>query len=329
MFDKNLCDFLIEIARQASELALSVQAAMITPTTVEKKDKSPVTVGDLSIQALVSRRLAEQYPNDELVGEESSDVFSGEEGRFLQNQVCGFVKQFEPSETPESIASWIERGNSDGKSRRYWVLDPIDGTKGFLRHEQYAFALGLIEDGVPVLGVLGCLHLTRGFEPEVGGPGSILFAQRGEGAYVLERNGGTAERIYSSKVSNSAQARVLRSVEAGHTNAGHLEQIVEYLKIQANPVLMDSQAKYACLASGHAEVLLRLISAKMPDYKEKIWDQAAGSVVLQEAGGKITDLDGKPLDFSHGRTLRENRGICATNGLIHDEIIEAIAHVGA
>ena len=66
-----------------------------------------------------------------------------------------------------------------------------------------------------------------------------------------------------------------------------------------------------------------------PVYKEKIWDQCAGVVVLQEAGGMVSDLDGMPLDFSHGRTLAENRGVCATNGKIHSAVLDAIAAVGA
>ncbi|MGN1274751.1 MAG: inositol monophosphatase family protein, partial [Thermoguttaceae bacterium] len=78
-----------------------------------------------------------------------------------------------------------------------------------------------------------------------------------------------------------------------------------------------------------SDLLFRLISAKMPDYKEKIWDQAAGSIILEEAGGRVTDLDGKPLDFSQGYTLKQNRGICASNGLLHDLAVKAIEEIGA
>ena len=132
-----------------------------------------------------------------------------------------------------------------------------------------------------------------------------------------------------SDVSDASLARVLRSVEKGHTNVGQIDYIVEKLNIKTDPVSIDSQVKYGVLASGGAEILLRLISPKMPNYKEKIWDQCAGVVVLQEAGGIVSDLDGKPLDFTHGRTLAENRGVCATNGKIHSAVLDAIAAVGA
>jgi len=92
---------------------------------------------------------------------------------------------------------------------------------------------------------------------------------------------------------------------------------------------MDSQAKYAVLAAGAGELLFRLLSAAKPDYRERIWDQAAGSIVVEEAGGKVTDLDGKTLDFSRGRTLAANRGVVASNGLLHDAALAALAQVGA
>lgn len=318
--ENNIKQFVIDVVKEASELALAVQKEMVTPTTVEKIDKSPVTVCDLAIQALISRRLAEQFPNDALVGEESNDVFADEAGQKLLDQVTQFVQRFEPSETRTSVAAWIERGRDEGDENRYWVLDPVDGTKGFLRRQQYAIALGLTIDKQPVLGALGCPCWEDG---------TVYFASQGEGAFSILLHRTDLTPIHVSDVSDASLARVLRSVEKGHTNVGQIDYIVEKLNIQTDPVSIDSQVKYGVLASGGAEILLRLISPKMPNYKEKIWDQCAGVVVLQEAGGKVTDLDGKPLDFTHGRTLAENRGVCATNGKIHSAVLDAIASVGA
>jgi 3'(2'), 5'-bisphosphate nucleotidase len=70
--------------------------------------------------------------------------------------------------------------------------------------------------------------------------------------------------------------------------------------------------------------MLRMLSAKQPDYREKIWDQAAGSLILEEAGGKISDLTGAALDFTTGRTLSKNRGILASNGILHSFALEAL-----
>ena len=118
-------------------------------------------------------------------------------------------------------------------------------------------------------------------------------------------------------------------MEKAHTNTDEISRLAEHLGITAAPVPLDSQAKYAVLSAGAGDVLLRLISPKSPHYKEKIWDQAAGSLVITEAGGQITDLDGKPLDFSHGRELVKNRGILATNGPLHEPLLAGLRAIGA
>ena len=83
------------------------------------------------------------------------------------------------------------------------------------------------------------------------------------------------------------------------------------------------------LAAGRGDMLVRLLSSRQPDYKEKIWDQAAGSIVVEEAGGRITDLHGRALDFTRGRTLAENRGVLASNGFLHTAGLEALAEIAA
>jgi 3'(2'), 5'-bisphosphate nucleotidase len=87
---------------------------------------------------------------------------------------------------------------------------------------------------------------------------------------------------------------------------------------------MDSQAKYAVLAGGGGEIMLRLLSPGKEKYKERIWDQAAGAIILEEAGGKITDLYGKALDFGQGRSLINNTGVFASNGALHQAGLDAI-----
>jgi 3'(2'), 5'-bisphosphate nucleotidase len=135
--------------------------------------------------------------------------------------------------------------------------------------------------------------------------------------------------VQVSQRADPAQARLLRSFESGHTNVDQIDDFAHALGIHAEPVRMDSQAKYAVLAAGDGDLLLRLLSPSKLDYREKIWDQAAGSLVVQEAGGMITDLDGKPLDFTAGRSLHNNRGILASNSLLHPAALQALRVVRA
>jgi 3'(2'), 5'-bisphosphate nucleotidase len=210
-------------------------------------------------------------------------------------------------------------------------LDPIDGTKGFLRGDQYAIALALILSGKVQVGVLGCPNLVEGHRSQMGGEGSLLVAVRGEGAWWASLMDETAaiKPVRVSDRDGAAEARLLRSFESGHTNVSQVDLFADALGVQAEPVRMDSQAKYAVLAAGYGEIYLRLLSPKQPDYREKIWDQAAGSLIVEEAGGRVTDLQGRPLDFSRGRTLANNRGVLATNGRLHEAALQGLKAIQA
>ena len=70
-----------------------------------------------------------------------------------------------------------------------------------------------------------------------------------------------------------------------------------------------------------------LFNAKTPDYRENIWDHAAGYLVVAEAGGRVTDVHGNALDWSQGKRLENNIGVLATNGLMHDEVVRALANL--
>jgi 3'(2'), 5'-bisphosphate nucleotidase len=328
MFESPEVQSAISAVREAALLARTVQQTLVTPA-ITKDDKSPVTVADFAAQAVVARRLAETLPGAILIGEESAEALRMAEGVDTLEQVTQFVRRVVNDATPEEVCGLIDRGSGDPPGE-FWTLDPIDGTKGFLRREQYAVALGKIRAGKVEIGVLGCPELGDSREAAIGGKGSLLVAVRGQGTWWQTLAGGSDwQRLHVSTRNDAAEARVLRSVEKAHTNVDEIGRLAEVIGITAPPVPLDSQAKYAVLAAGAGDVLLRLISPKMPDYKEKIWDQAAGSIVIEEAGGRISDLDGKPLDFSHGRTLATNRGIVATNGPLHEAILTGLRAVGA
>ena len=321
--------FAIHIVRQASRLVKLVQAEMISPA-LTKDDHSPVTVADFASQALVGRALAENFPDDPLVGEEDSTDLRSPAGQLTLEQITHFVSIFTPDGTPDKVCEWIDRG-AEQPAARFWTLDPIDGTKGFLRGDQYAVALALIVDGQVQIGVLGCPNLKDGYQADIGGAGTLAVAVRGEGAWVtsLESEPEVLRQAFVSNTADPGQARMLRSFESGHTNINQIDYLSEELGVQVEPVRMDSQAKYVLLAVGKGELYLRLLSPKQPDYREKIWDQAAGSLIVEEAGGQVSDLYGKALDFNAGRTLLNNRGILASNSHLHVKALQALRAIKA
>ena len=319
--------FALHAVRQASILVQQVQTEMISPA-LTKDDRSPVTVADFAAQALVGFLLDQHFPNDLMIGEEDSSVLqTPEESRTLE-RITDFVGRFTEEATPESVCAWIDRGSSES-APRFWTLDPIDGTKGFLRGDQYAVALALVENDKVLVGALGCPQLPSPPASLIwgdGNNGSIYIAVRGQGAWAAPLNGSDIDftQIYVSPQSNPTQARLMRSFESGHTNISKMDIFAQALGVQAQAVRMDSQAKYAVLASGGGEIYLRMLSKSRPDYREKIWDQAAGSIITEEAGGRVTDLHGQELNFGLGRTLANTRGICATNGFLHEHALKAL-----
>ena len=330
MIDLNIPEikFVIDTVTQAALLVKQVQSEMVTPA-LTKDDRSPVTVADYASQALVAQRLSEIFPDDPLVGEEDSAKLRTPEERLSLDQVTSFVVRFVTRATPEAVCDWIDRGNAE-PARRFWTLDPIDGTKGFLRGNQYAVALALIVDGQVQIGVLGCPNLNDAYIPNPEGPGSLVIAVRGQGTWTTPLTANVNfDPLHVSKLNDATSAHLMRSFESGHTNVSQIDEFAQVLGVEAEPVRMDSQGKYAVMASGRGELLLRLLSPAKPNYREKIWDQAAGSLVIEEAGGRITDLHGKPLDFTAGRTLANNRGILASNAYLHDQALRALRKIAA
>jgi 3'(2'), 5'-bisphosphate nucleotidase len=212
-----------------------------------------------------------------------------------------------------------------GKTGRFWTLDPIDGTKGFLRGEQYAVCLALVENGIVQVAIQGCPNLPRKLNDPSSPRGSLFIAVRGSGAYERAFDDDAETKICVSQVTDPKNSIFCESVEASHSSQGDAQKIAESLGIVRPPVRMDSQCKYAALARGDAEIYLRLPTRK--DYEEKIWDHAGGSLLIEEAGGRICDIHGRPLDFSQGRTLKSNKGVIATNGKIHDQVMQAVRSV--
>ncbi len=316
----------IEAVRQACRLCQTVRATLVSNETMAKKDKSPVTVADFGAQAVVVSALLAAFPGEQIVGEEEATELRTEEGRALKDKVVRSVRAVVPSLDEPGILAAIDYATCNGGPEgRYWTLDPIDGTKGFLRGEQYAVALALMEQGQVVLGALGCPNLPIDPRKPDDGKGCLFVAVRGEGAVVRSLEDPMERPLAVTPVTDPAQASFCESVEAGHSSHGHSAQISQRLGVVAPSVRMDSQCKYAAVARGEASVYLRLPTRS--DYEEKIWDHAAGWIVVKEAGGEVTDVRGEPLDFRQGRTLRRNKGVVATNGRVHARVIEAVRAV--
>lgn len=328
-------------SKYAAERAAAVSAVGMTSTlsrklqenfdealVVIKDDASPVTVADFAVQALIVSRLHEQFPEDNFIAEEF--VLDLRKDMALFRAVCDATGMDE-----EALVKIIDLCDFTGADdSRTWILDPNDGTRGFVKMRHYCIALGLMEGGVMRVGVLGCPNLpVSGIVADVGSQlGSIFHAEQGQGAYMIaEKDIDTSsvdpsvvlkgKRCNVSDVTDPSKADFCESFEARHSSHSLSTKIAEILNMNGAPYRLDSQAKYGCIARGDVSIFLRF---PREGYVEKVYDSAPAVIVVEEAGGRVTDGRGQPLDFSKGRYMDNDDGIVATNGVMHDTIIEAV-----
>lgn len=314
----------VAAVREASILCQAVQRE-ISDGGMEKRDRSPVTIADFGSQALICRTLRAFFPDDPIVAEENAEQLREPANRELLARLAEFVGRSQSNASESDVCRWIDYGGSTSPGDRFWTLDPIDGTKGFLRGDQYAVALALIERGEVQVAALACPNLP--IDPSrLETSGALFTAVKGGGAYVLALGEPTGEGpIQVSSVSDPSAARFCEPFESAHSSHDDAARVAEHLGITASPLRLDSQAKYALVARGTAEVYLRV--PRGTDYLEKIWDHAAGHLIVVEAGGRVTDLRGHDLDFTRGRELSANEGILVTNGPLHEYVLDALSVV--
>ncbi|XP_076933782.1 3'(2'),5'-bisphosphate nucleotidase 1-like [Bidens hawaiensis] len=324
-------------ASLAARLCQNVQKGLLQSDVHSKSDKSPVTVADYGSQVLVSFVLQKELPDHtfSLVAEEDSGDLRKEESQETLERITKLVNDtiandgsYKVSPLSENdVLTIIDKGMSEGGSNgQHWVLDPIDGTKGFLRGDQYAIALGMLDEGKVVLGVLACPNLplesiTSGNQNAANKAGCLFSAQLACGTYMESLDGSQNVKVHVSNTENPEEASFFESYEAAHSSHSLSGSIAKKLGVKAAPVRIDSQAKYGALARGDGAIYLRFPNK---GYREKIWDHAAGYIVVAEAGGVATDAAGKPLDFSKGRYLDLDTGIVVTNRKLMPALLKAV-----
>ena len=321
-----------EAVSAASTVCRQVQHALDDVRSITKDDKSPVTVADFASQAIVAHTLRQELGQIVLVAEEASAFLREDEHRPHLEATLAAVQEVWPEATEESMLEAIDIGAGDTTHSAFWTLDPIDGTKGFLRNQQYAVALAFVESGTPTIGIMGCPNLPRDMSEPLDVPdpdGCLYFTIRGESVYETLANGADENPIRIARLDHAEGEPicVTASVEKAHTNVSDTDRILEWMRENHNedigePVRLDSQCKYAVVARGQADAYLRMPTK--PGYVERIWDHAAGALIAAEAGAAVTDIFGRELDFSKGRGLENNKGITCAPPRLHGQVIAAI-----
>jgi 3'(2'), 5'-bisphosphate nucleotidase len=264
----------LEIARAvAMEAAALVASFKGRPLGVEHKaGGEPVSLADLESSALIVRRLAEAFPDDAILSEEVPD------------------------------------NRSRLEKSRAWMIDPIDGTRDFLRGDPgYVVMLGLCVEGRPAVGAV--------VQPT---SGNVWTGALGSGAWK-ETPDGKCEPIRVSRIRDTKDTRLVSS--KSHRTE-YYERFRRALGITDELALGSVGLKVALVAEGSRDLYV------YPGSQTKIWDSCGPEAILTAAGGTMTDSDGTPVCYTN-LSLHNQRGLVASNGLIHAQALEAIASLRA
>jgi len=191
------------------------------------------------------------------------------------------------------------------KQPRVWIIDPLDGTKEFIaRNGEFSIMIGLAIAGRPAMGVVQ--------QPATG----LLYAGAvGQGAFLYE----DGERI-DLTVSDLAELRNMTMV----SSRSHRQQIVDRIRAQLNITRERVSGSVGLKVGLISRQLADLYIHPSPGCKE--WDLCAPQALLEAAGGRITDCWGNPLRYNK-RDVRAHNGIIATNGILHDQVVEVVATI--
>ena len=240
----------LEAAKKAEEIILKYYSDEIRAEL--KEDMSPVTVADREAEKAIIEIIRLKFPDHSILGEES--------------------------------------GSSDSASEYLWIIDPIDGTKNYMRKiPLFATQIALMKDGEVIVGVSNAPALKE-----------LLYAEKGKGAYCNDR------QIHVSKID------MLNKSYMSFGGLRHFEKknLVDNLLVLVNSTQghrgIGDFWSYHLLAQGKIEIMI--------EADTKIWDIAALSIIVREAGGKVTDIKG-------GTVGKETTSIIATNEIVHDEVL--------
>lgn len=199
----------------------------------------------------------------------------------------------------DTIFSEEDTNRPTNFSGRVWFVDPLDGTLSFVaRQENFTVLIGLCEKGKPVLGVV--------YSPL---SGELFYAEKNKGAWMLNKT--QKKKIKVSTIHHLTDARVMVSTRPLTSS---FKKMMTTLPCKEVSTRGDGMCGcVSCLiAQGKAECRVNVNVSK--------WDTCGPQVILEEAGGKMTDIDGNALDYAQKEVMWE-RSVVATNKLIHEEVI--------
>lgn len=269
-----MSDLKVELSAALATIRLAGAEVMRLYASFEKIADAPANISteaDRNSQDIIVRQLSEAFPEDGFCGEESTAT--------------------------------LKAAKSDGV--RLWVIDPIDGTRGFAKKTgEFSIMIGLVQWGVVVLGVV--------YEP---GIDRVTYAVRGQGCHWAQPF--DSKPIACQVTDTSDLSNAVFSMSRSQGTEGE-KQMLGVFGAKGAVQTYSAGIKLAQVARGETDVYVG-------DYLTmKDWDICAGHILVEEAGGRMTRNDGEPLVYGIGDAV-QGKGFIATNGKLHLPVLEVLA----
>lgn len=346
----------LDVAANAIRVAARVSEHIIKDKqkdVFQKDDLTPVTIADFAIQALLSATVKVNFPDDRIVGEETASQMRSDlillehvydelqwvaghaEGPEAEAARNAFPKDCRVPDSREHMCDLIDMcGSSSPAARgRTWIFDPIDGTKTYVKGEQYAINVALLIDGEQTVAAVGCPNMTMTpavpfRDSHVGRPGTIVFAVKGHGAFVQTIDG-SAEPVKLPSVGDIAlqDVRFVSCTTVDSALAGVNEAVARRINPKSAAEyptcdLLPWVLRWVSLARGLGNTTVWVYKSK--NRVGKAWDHAGAMLLFEETGGRITDVLGRPITLLAGRKMTANFGFVAAPATVHGEVLETV-----
>jgi 3'(2'), 5'-bisphosphate nucleotidase len=267
-----------------------------------KKDDSPVTLADFASQIFIISEIRKRFPEDQIVAEEESSNFLNLNAeKMLKRCYKSLQINFEKNLTD----SLDYRGPS---SIRQWTVDPIDGTKGFQKNLAYAIGIGLMIQFEPMICAISVPNYKNTSL-------AIFSAEKNKGAKVSYGD----QNFVKIRVSDIKELKTSRMCYSLHYNKPWVLNFAQSIGI-TNFIPMDSMAKLCMVADGSAEIYVKPMNVQ----RSFTWDFLPGELLVREAGGTITDINGSLIKYKNNKCKVTAPGLIASNGINHKDLITAL-----
>ncbi|BAE80939.1 sulfite synthesis/inositol-1-monophosphatase [Chlamydia felis Fe/C-56] len=262
-----------------------------------KPDGSFVTPADYAVQYCLQKKLSTTFPHIPFIGEE---VLYADDDSHKINKILEFIHKLDPKVTPRDLLETLTPNQET--SSLYWLVDPIDGTSGFIKNRFFATAVSLIYEDKPILAVMACPS-TDPYKFK------IYSAAKNHGTCVF--GSAIASRHYL-KPGAKLTGKFCEASLAARNQQHHATRLLSLcLPGQPQAYRADSQYKYAMVAEGSVDFFIRYPFAIS---QTKAWDHAPGAFLVEESGGIVSDILGNPLNYRREDFLLENHPIILASG---------------